>query len=233
MTDSCKRLHELAGNLETLRWPFPAHKLPPNGIYFFYEEGETWGHGGKHPRMVRVGTHRDGNFSSRMADHFVDDPRKLELTKTRPAPKDRSIFRKNLGRALLNQASDPYLRIWDIDFTSRATRDRDGHRRDLVKEQAIEQQVSQLLRERFTLRWIAVEGEARRMGTMGLERRLIGTLSACRECGPSSNWLGVFSPKPKIAESGLWLEQHLSTPSLSKDELTGLEPAFLSVPGGE
>ena len=40
----------------------------------------------------------------------------------KPAPRERSIFRKNLGRALLNQLKDEYLKIWEIDFTSNKSR---------------------------------------------------------------------------------------------------------------
>jgi hypothetical protein len=41
-------------------WPFTSDQLPRNDIYFFFEKGETWGHGGDRPRIVRVGTHREG-----------------------------------------------------------------------------------------------------------------------------------------------------------------------------
>ena len=39
-----------------------------------------------------------------------------------PAPKDRSIFRKNIGRDLLNREKDPYLECWEADFTISAER---------------------------------------------------------------------------------------------------------------
>jgi hypothetical protein len=39
-------------------------------IYFFYEDGEFWGHGGNRLRIVRIGTHKDGNFRSRIKEHF-------------------------------------------------------------------------------------------------------------------------------------------------------------------
>lgn len=219
MCATCKRLHDLVEGLPETRWPFASDDLPRNGIYFFYEAGEVWGHGGDRPRIVRVGTHREGNFRSRMADHYLIDERKMRFNQNKPAPKDRSIFRKNIGRALLHRDADPYEAVWNIDFTTRASRDADGSRRDVAKERQIEGEVSRILRERFAFRWIELEGQERRMGSQGLEAVLIGTLARCDGCGPSDNWLGRSSPKPKIAQSGLWLEQHLQSPGFTEESI--------------
>lgn len=221
MSNECAVLHNRVASLEKHRWPLEKAQVPRNGIYFFFEEGEISAHDGL-PRIVRVGTHRDGNFASRMADHFVDDPRKMNLSRTKPSPKDRSIFRKNLGRAILNRDGDPYLAVWNIDFTTIRARETHAGRRDIQKERRLEEQVSQILRRRFSPCWIPVEGQERRMGRGGLEAALIGTLSRCGECGPGPNWLGRHSPKRKIAKSGLWLEQHLAAPTLSVDQVYGL-----------
>ncbi len=226
MSLTCKRLHDLVQELSEIRWPFDSDHLPRNGIYFFYEAGEIWGHGGDRPRIVRVGTHREGNFRSRTADHYVIDERKMGFNRNQAAPKDRSIFRKNIGRALLHRDRDPYEALWNIDFTTRASRETNGSRRDVEKEKQIEGQVTRILRERFTFRWIELEGQERRMGSQGLEAVLIGTLARCGECRPSSNWLGRFSPKPKIAQSGLWLEQHLQAPELTEDSIAEVAAVF-------
>ncbi len=216
MAQTCKWLHEAFEQLPIIRYPFDLKSLPQNGIYAFYEEGETWGHGGEKPRIVRIGTHRDGNFRSRIRDHYLVDKSEPVVTAGRPTPKDRSIFRKNLGRALLNRAGDPYLAVWDLDFTSRKHRDQLGHLRDVPKEQEIETEVTGLLREAFAFRFLAVDSQVERMGTSGLEATLIGTLSHCSECRPSEKWLGKHSPKPQIVGSGLWLVQHLNAASMSE-----------------
>ena len=92
------------------KWP-DSHQRPseiPGTIQF--ERGEEC-HAGN--RIVRVGTHTgDGQLRSRMLQHFVNEN------------KDRSIFRKNIGRALLNRDGDPYLSEWEHDRTSRADRAR-------------------------------------------------------------------------------------------------------------
>jgi hypothetical protein len=222
----CKRLHNLVHQLPGISWPFALHQLHRNGIYFFCEKGESWGHGGDRPRIVRVGTHREGNFRSRMADHYVLNERKMIFNKDQVPPKDRSIFRKNIGRALLHHDGDPHEALWEIDFTTRDSRETDGSRRDVEKEKQIEREVTRILLETFTFRWIELEGQDRRMGSKGLEALLIGTLARCGECCPSSNWLGRFSPKPNIAQSGLWLEQHLRAPGLTEESIAAIVNLF-------
>ena len=87
--------------------------------------------------------------------------------------------------------------------------------RDISKEVAIEKEVTRILRETFSFRFIEVADQSYRMGTEGLERALIGTLASCARCGPSTEWLGNFSPKTQIRDSGLWLIQHLRAAPLS------------------
>lgn len=222
----CKRLHDLVHQLPEVSWPFTLDQLPHNGIYFFCELGENWGHGGDRPRIVRVGTHREGNFRSRMADHYVSNEHKMAFGKDQAPPKDRSIFRKNIGRALLHRDADSYQSLWEIDFTERAARESHGSQRDVEKEREIEREVTRILRERFTFRWIELKGEDRRIGSQGLEAALIGTLAACGECRPSSNWLGRFSPKKKIVQSGLWLLQHLRAQGLTEQVIADIANLF-------
>jgi hypothetical protein len=184
----------------------------------FYEKGEEWGHGGTKPRIVRIGTHRDGNFRSRISEHFLLDERKMQFDASRAAPHERSIFRKNLGRALLNRDLDSYLKVWEIDFTSRQARDKWSYLRDISKERRIEAEITQILRETLSFRFIVMDSQAQRMGKTGLESRLIGSVAQCEECRPSDSWLGRYSPKPEIRAGKLWLVQHLNSPPLSASD---------------
>ncbi len=218
MSDSCKWLHEQLSRLCLFRFPFDMVCLPNNGIYFLYEKGESWGHGGVEPRIVRVGTHRDGNFRTRIAEHYLLNESKMNFDRNHPAPHERSIFRKNIGRALLNSRKDPYLHVWEMDFTSRACREKSGHLRDIQTEKRIEAEVTQVVRENFSLRFIEIEDQSQRMGPQGLESRLIGTLAGCGQCRPSGSWLGSYSPRREIEESGLWLVQHLHAPPISEQD---------------
>jgi len=222
LSSECQQLHRFVHTLSEVRWPFDLERLPHNGIYFFHETGESWGHGGDLVRIVRVGTHREGNFRSRIREHFLINERKMLFNMDQPAPKDRSIFRKNIGLALLHQANDPYEAVWSIDQMKPSARLASAGKRDVAKEREIERQVTRILRENFSFRCIELEGQERRMGTQGLESRFIGTAAVCDECRPSERWLGRCSPKPKIVDSGLWQEQHLTSPALSESEITEL-----------
>lgn len=215
MFELCKWLHEQLEILPLFSCPLNLGRLPQNGIYLFYEKGEVWGHGGENPRVVRIGTHKDGNFRSRIAEHFLLDERKMQFDLSRPAPKDRSIFRKNLGRALLNRGRDPYLHVWEKDFTSRQVREKWSHLRNIGTEQRIEAEITRLLRETFSFRLIIIDTQDQRMGKAGLESRLIGTVAQCKGCRSSESWLGRHSPKQEISTGKAWLVQHLKAPALT------------------
>src|SRR5690349_2841228 len=99
MSEQCRWLHHQLTQLPLIRYPFRLEQLPLDGIYFFYEDGETTDHGdGPQPRIVRIGTHKDGNFRSRMSEHYLltAEAKKMAFDLDHPAPHERSIFRKNL-----------------------------------------------------------------------------------------------------------------------------------------
>ena len=127
-SEICSRLHVLARRLVRQSFPFDRNAIPKNGIYLLFECGEI-GHGGD--RIVRVGTHTGpGQLPSRLGQHFLAEN------------KDRSIFRKNIGRALLNRDGDPFLQSWNIDLTTRQARDRHLESVDLEYQSRIEAAVS-------------------------------------------------------------------------------------------
>jgi len=226
LSNRCKWLHDKLEELPLIKYPFEVRLLPKSGIYFFYEGGEFWGHGGNALRIVRIGTHKKDNFRNRVAEHFLfDEVKKMNFNKDKPKPSDRSIFRKNIGRALLNRDKDPYLRIWEIDFMLKQNRRRFGHLRNIEKEKQVERRITEILRERFSFRFIIVEDENTRIGETGLESRLIGTVSNCKYCRLSANWLGNSSPKEQIRISGLWLVQHLNASEINEQDMYIIENA--------
>lgn len=211
----CQWLHEQIERLPLIKYPFDIEKLPDDGIYFFYEDGETWEHGGSKPRIVRVGAHRSGNFKSRISEHYLLDERKLIFDSHHSAPKDRSIFRKNIGRALLKKLRSDYLNVWEIDFIQKKNRQYKSCLRDMPFEQKIERKISLVLRGQFGFRYIAVKNE---MGGKGLESRLIGTIAQCACCRPSKEWLGLNSPIDKICCGKMWLVQHLESGGITHND---------------
>lgn len=223
MSEECKWIHEILEELPLIKYPFRLELLPLNGVYFFYERGEIWGHGGEKLRIVRIGTHKGNNFRNRIAEHFLINEKKMSFDRNNPKPSDRSIFRKNIGRSLLNKNKDPYLKIWEIDFLPRANRDKYGDLRDIKKERSIEKQITEILRNNFFFRFVIIENEDERIGSKGLESKFIGTVSRCTMCKPSMNWLGNYSPKKQIRTSGLWLIQHLNAEGITEEDISVIE----------
>lgn len=202
MSKVCLNLHEYVNLLPRLSFPFKKSAIPENGIYILFEIGEK-AHGGE--RIVRIGTHTgEGTLFSRLKEHFINEN------------KDRSIFRKNIGRALLNRSQDPYLDIWDLDLTSRSAREEYASVINKNKQSEIEHNVSLLIQRSFS--FIVIPFSAQK-NLLDCESKLISTVSLCQECKSSSIWLGKFSTKPKIRESGLWQEQGLYKKLFSETEI--------------
>jgi len=214
----CKKLHKILERCKTFKHPIDWKNLPNNGVYFFYEKGETWGHGGGKSRIVRVGTHREGNFISRMKSHYIDDKIIERIHRNSACPKDRSIFRKNIGRAILAKTKSDYLPVWEVDFQTPKNRLRYGDKRNIELEKNLEHRINQMLKEKFNFKVVPTGMHEAIIGGKGLEARLIGTLSHCKSCRPSNKWLGRYSPKEKIRSSGLWLEQHLDNDTLINND---------------
>jgi hypothetical protein len=158
---------------------------------------------------VRIGTHTGENqLRSRLWQHFVNEN------------KDRSIFRKNIGRALLNKARDPFLKSWEIDLTPKKSKDKNSKFIDFDKQKKVEQRVTRCLQDNFSFVVFEIADQEKRLE---LESKIISTVSSCTKCKPSKNWLGLFSPKEKIRKGGLWLVNELYKEPLSDKDMTELK----------
>ena len=209
MSQICHDLHHLFNSLPVFGWPFDAQKIPHNGIYVLFEVAEV-AHGAN--RIVRIGTHTgDGKLRSRLEEHFVREN------------KDRSIFRRNIGRAILRRDHDPFLAQWDLDLTTRASRQKHAASVDFVRQRRVEQLVTAYMQSHFRFVVFRVDDKDRRLDW---ESKMISTVSLCDECGPSPSWLGQFSPTERIRLSGLWLTNELYKQPLSESEYRALEGAI-------
>lgn len=205
MSQICHSLHQLFNSLTIFRFPFNARLLPKNGIYILFEDGEQ-AHGTN--RIVRVGTHTGVNqLPSRLEQHFLKEN------------KDRSIFRKNIGRAILNRDHDPFLEQWELDLTASEAKQRYLPIMDLASLKQVERQVSDYIQRHLRFVAFRVDDKQKRLDW---ESRIISTVSWCAECGPSPTWLGSYSPKEKIRKSGLWIVNELYKTPLSENELNDL-----------
>ena len=192
MSEVCARVHELSRAYYRYSFPFNGTRIPDNGLYLLFEKGEK-GHGGD--RIVRVGTHTGENqLAPRLEQHFLNEN------------KDRSIFRKNIGRALLASTNDPFIKYWELDLTTKAAREEHEHSIDLEYQAKVEAAVSKYIRKNFSFMVFEIPDKSQRMT---FESKFISTVSLCTKCRPSSRWLGLDSPKQKICASGLWLVNQL------------------------
>ncbi len=206
MGEICQQLHRLFNRLPRHWFPFDELAIPRNGIYILFEKGE---HAHGVDRIVRVGTHTgDNQLRSRLKQHFVKEN------------KDRSIFRKNIGRAILRKEGDPFLQQWEWDLTTRSAKERYLQLLDEEKRCQVERAVTEYIQQHFSFVVFAVESKRERLEW---EQKIISTVSCCKICRPCSNWLGLHSPKDKIRESGLWLVNGLYKEPFSYKELETLK----------
>jgi hypothetical protein len=184
MTDACQCLHDALAGLPRLRRE-DFSRVPDNGIFVLFEKGER-GHGVD--RIVCIGTHKgQNNLVPRIREHF-DAPNK-----------DRSIFRKHIGRCLLAKEDDPFLDQWQRDLTTKAARARYSHEVDQARLDQVEDEVTRYIIESFSFSVLQIDTMAERLHC---KRGLLSTVYHCSRCSPSMTWLGKFHPTSAIVREG-------------------------------
>lgn len=181
----CEQIHN---SLQALpKYREATTNLPLNGIYFFYEGGEVCSHTGN-LRIVRVGIHGERTtLRKRLKQHYGLN-------------REGSVFRRHLGTALLKKKEFP------DDEVDEWRRGRKSPRWSDFKD--IEDEIDRLLPSNFFFRVVAVEDVGERKS---LEEKLIASLSACPQCGPSESWLGRLAWSERIRRSGLWNSNHVAS----------------------
>lgn len=196
-------LHKLFNQQKRYSFPFKQliKEIPQNGIYIIFENGEKYK---KHDRIVRVGTHTGNNqLHSRLKQHFVNEN------------KNRSIFRKNIGRCFLNKEINPYLNLWELDRTSRKDKEKNLKLLDIAFEKQVEKRISNYIQTNLSFCTFQIVTKEERLFW---ESKIVSTLAIATDIKPSNIWLGNQSTKDKIKESGLW-----QVNELYKDKLTIIE----------
>jgi hypothetical protein len=201
MSNICNDLHHLFQNLKRYKFPFNSEELPKNGIYILFEKNE-FAHNGD--RIVGVGTHTgEDNLIKRLKEHLKEN-------------KDRSIFRKNIGRAILYKRNDYFLEKWNLNKNEAKLLSLV----DKEKQKLVEKEVTEYIRDNVSFVVFEVKSKSDRLY---FKSKIISTISLCKECKPSNHWLGLSSPIQKIRESGLWLVQGLNKTPLNIDEFKQIE----------
>ncbi len=195
--------YQTLNQLDCHTWQTQSWMGPHNGIYVFYEKGETVTDGGHTwDRIVRIGTHRrDGNFRARIRQHYGP-------AKTLGGNKNSSVLRKHLGGAIMRRRDpeDPRLSDW-LKPGGPTFRE-------------IEEDVSRSLRDHFTFVCFRVDDAADRLA---LESGLIALMAQAPLGPPTSGWLGRFAASPAIRRSGLWNTQCIDNPPLDSPRLVKVE----------
>jgi len=196
---ACDQIHSALEKLPLLTSP---GEVPfDDGLYFFYEDGETSEHAAD-GRVVRVGNHPRsvGRLVQRLGNHYS-------------GRKNGSVFRKFLGGALL-RSRDPNSPC----LAPSLGKGHWEHQNDKACERCkpLEDEVSQLLRSSFRFRCVEVVDQAERND---LEKVLIATLAACPVCGPSAAWLGHHAYSDKVRSSGLWNSRDVGGPTITAHQL--------------
>jgi len=200
---ACGVIHELLDSLP--RFAGPADIPIDDGLYFFYERGESTRHTSG-ARVVRVGNHprSAGRLKARLRDHYRESR----------GAKNGSVFRRYLGGALLRRS--------DADSPCLAPSPGAGHweRQNESTCHAcagVEHLVSSTLREQFFLRALRVTDTQERNRLEGL---LIATIAACPICRPSRAWLGSFAYPELVRQTGVWNTEFVGGPLMNENDLS-------------
>ncbi len=180
---------------------------PRRGVYFFFESGETR-EDGCPPRVVRVGTHALKTGSRTTLWARLRQHRGFTRGAQPGGGNHRgSVFRLHVGMAILNK--EPAFREFAETWGRGSSADRETRRREYPLERAVSEHI-----RKMPFLWLSVPGEpgpscARAM----IEAGAIALLSNFQRPPvdpPSSGWLGRFSSKPEIRQSGLWNIHHVA-----------------------
>ena len=177
-----------------------------NGIYVMFEKGESFC---SKERITRIGTHKtDNRLISRLRQHVGKS-------------KNASIFLKNVGLSLLAKENSPYVDTYAVNTSNKKVIETlSGYNSEI--EMDITTRSADYIQSNFSFICIPVEEKTERLR---LEEALISTLCHDQEFTDSisSAWLGLYSPKKVIRESGLWVSQGVNAAPITDEEFEKIE----------
>lgn len=184
---------------------------PLRGVYFFFDPNEPRQASGTGPRVVRVGTHAlTAGAKSTLRQRLSQHRGNLSGGGNHRG----SIFRLLIGQALLASGNHPSCPSWGVKGDKRKACEAVGIDRQTLDalELPIELAVSSYLAA-LPFLWLQIGDEPSQESLRGLiERHSIALLSNQARLpldSPSEHWLGHFSNRIRVRESGLWSQQHV------------------------
>ncbi len=212
--DKCERLHNILEMGKTFGVENYTLKnaLPDFGVYIFYEKGE-FAFGGN--RIVRIGITKGyyDDVTGKVKGKTLHDRIKTHYF----GKKGSSVFRRKLGETFINCDEN-------LDANEKAEAIKKWNTKGVAGDPEIEKKVSNRMAENMTFKVIKVDDLNKRLE---LEKRLIGTVSNCKNCQPSEGWFGKTSPKEKVIKSGLWQEEHLLGNGLEEKDLIDIKEGVI------
>ncbi|HEY5063282.1 MAG TPA: hypothetical protein VIJ04_00425 [Xanthobacteraceae bacterium] len=173
-----------------------AEDIPKQGVYFFFDDSERTEFSNAVPRLVRVGTHgvsagSTATLRNRLRTHLG--------TKLGAGNHRASVFRLHIGRAIIErdriQVQYPH---WG--------KGQSAPKEVTDKETPLEHQVSEYIGKLRVLFIPVMDSAGTNSMRATIERQFISmfteNLCPIEEISPS--WLGRFSDKATIRDSGLW-----------------------------
>lgn len=173
-----------------------AEELPKQGVYFFFDDSEPTKYSGRVPRLVRIGTHgvsagSVATLRNRLRTHLG--------TRAGAGNHRASVFRLHVGRAIIER-----------DHLSEEFRDwgkgQSAPKAIIEHEARLEAMVSEYIGSLRVLFIPVLDAAGTGSMRATIERQFISmfTESLCVIEESSPTWLGRFSDKPSIRNSGLW-----------------------------
>lgn len=207
------RMKASQGGMRTLAECHGRMDWPKRGVYFFFEPGETRSDSGEGPRTTRVGTHALTPRSRTTLWNRLSQHRGVESTGG--GNHRGSIFRLLVGAALKQRNPMNSPESWGIGSDPGAAARKLGVDRSTIKnlEHSLEQRVSQHIGAMPFL-YLSVDDTPGGESLRGqIEQNSIALLSNFERDSldpPSSSWLGQYSDRPRVRESGLWNNNHVN-----------------------
>ena len=204
----CYELHKLFNNMQRYTTE-TINEIPfKNGIYIFFEKGEKFG---EWDRIVRVGTSTGQNrLIRRLKQHLVKEN------------KDSSVFRKNIGRAILSKTNNPLIHYWNIKFTTKKKKELFYNEEKAEKCKEIEKQITEFMDEKLSFVVFPLPTKEERLR---FEQAIISSLYNCADFTASKNWLGNDVPETQrthVKSARMWLSKELHAKPLTDQEFAQL-----------
>lgn len=212
-------IEKLFNKIDRYEFPFNKSKISKNGLFVLFEKSEKFRN---MDRIVYVGSNIKKDRLIKMLNYIFKEGNRENTT-----------LRRNIGTCLLNKGDEKLFKKFGIDYNPKLINMWDMDIKEFNQEygtdsienkqmEKVEKIVSNYIQDNFSFSFIEIEDKLKRSY---IKSKIISTLSLAEENKPSNQWLGHYSSRKKIQDSGLYLEHHLFNKEnlITKEEIGFLE----------